>query len=293
MRFGPLSLAIVVAACGSQGEDPIGPGPDAGGPTPVDAGAATPDAFSPTTWHPSSKGLWIWYFDYAGLTPTQVAELAVKDHIGYVLIKSGQDASFWSTRYTAAVLKEFTSRGIHVFAWPYITPANIPASIDAVVKAANVPGTDGIVLDVEIEFETGGNHAADAQALCQGIRAKAPGVWLGYTSFGWVGYHGPFPWKTFDQYCGDAFFPQVYWTDRGVTWSYGLTQALKMISDAGLKAPVWVIQSNDNTPSGGTASTADLNAFFDQAGIFSSLWELPAKASTAKLTQLDLLHWLN
>src|SRR5262249_32705154 len=142
------------------------------------------------------KGLWIWYFTYTGLTAAEAADRALADGINYVLIKSGQDASFWTSRYNAATVAEFTSRGIHVFAWPYVTPSNIPGSIDAIAQAAQVPGTDGLVLDVEIEFE--GNFTAQAKQLCQGIRSAVPGVWLGYTSFGWVGYHDTLPFPTFD-----------------------------------------------------------------------------------------------
>jgi hypothetical protein len=245
----------------------------------------------PNGWTPASKGLWIWYFGYTGYSAAQVAAKAQADGIGYVLIKSGQDGSFWDTRYNAATLAEFTSRGIKVFAWPYVTPNNITGSIDAVARAAAVPGTSGVVLDVEIEFE--GNYATQARTLCQGIRAKVPGVWLGYTSFGWVGYHGTFPYKTFDQYCGDAFFPQVYWSDRGVSWSFGLNQAKDQIAAAGLHAPVWMIQSNDNTPSGNAPSTADLNAFYSASGTFASLWEFPSSGSAAKVTQLADLRWAN
>jgi hypothetical protein len=258
-----------------------------------DAGSGSHDGgvVDPRTWQPPGKGLWIWYFAYTGLTAAQAAQKAVDIGASYVLIKSGQDASYWSTRYNAANLAEFTSRGLQVFAWPYITPANIAGSIDAVAQAAQVPGTAGVVLDVEVEFE--GNYTAQATQLCQGIRAKVPGVWLGYTTFGWVGYHPTFPFKQFDADCGDAFFPQIYWSDRGVTWSYGYTQAMQMISAAGLKAPVWIIQSNDDTPSSTSPSTADLNSFFDQAGHFSSLWELPAAGESSKSTQLSLLHWSN
>lgn len=254
-------------------------------------GDAAPAAFDPSTWAPKGKGLWIWYFAYTGLTPAEAAIRAQKDGVGYVLLKSGQDASFWSTRYTADVLKEFTSRGMHVFAWPYVTPADVPGSIDAVVKAIDTPGTDGIVLDVEVEFE--GSHGPAAKQLCTGIRAKRPKVWLGFTSFGWPQYHGTFPWSEFDTYCGDAWMPQVYWSDRGVGWSYGYDDALAGIKSVGIKSPVWMIQSNDDIYKGGAPTTADLNSFFDKAGTKTMLWELPAAAATAKLTQLDALHWKN
>jgi hypothetical protein len=270
------------------------------GPAAPDAGSAPPPVVDAGTgggpvgsgaWTPTSKGLWIWYFAYTGYTAAQAAAMAQADGVGYVLIKSGQDASFWNTRYTAANVAEFTSRGIKVFAWPYITPSNISGSIDAVAQAAQVPGTSGVVLDVEIEFE--GNYASQAKSLCQGIRARVPNVWLGYTSFGWVGYHATLPFSTFDEYCGDGFFPQVYWSDRGVTWSYGYNQALQQIAAAGLHAPVWMIQSNDNTPSGTAPSTADLNAFYAQSGTLSSLWEFPAAGLSSKVTQLSDLNWSN
>jgi hypothetical protein len=252
---------------------------------------SAPPPFDPATWAPSAKGLWIWYFDYTGLTPAEAATKAKSAGVGWVLIKSGQDASFWSTRYTAATLKEFTSRGMHVFAWPYVTPTDVPGSIDAIVKAIDVPGTDGIVLDVEGEFE--GAHGPAAKALCQGIRAKRPKVWLGFTSYGWPQYHTTFPWAEFDMYCGDVWMPQVYWSDRGVSWSYGYDDAVAGTKKVGIKAPMWMIQSNDDIYKGGAPTTADLNAWFDKAGPKTSLWELPSSSAPSKLTQLPSLHWAN
>ena len=136
-------------------------------------------------------------------------------------------------------------------------------------------------------------EAALLDKLCEGIRAAVPGVWLAYTSFGWVGYHPTFPFHAFDRYCGDAFFPQVYWSDRGVSWSSGHAEAVQMLEAARLHAPVWIVQSNDDTPQGAPPATADLNAFFDLTPPYSSLWEFPSSASPAKLPQLPLLHWTN
>jgi hypothetical protein len=287
-------VVVAWAVAGCYGEIESGAGPD-------DASVATGDGnpsivadAAPGAWTPPSKGLWIWTFTYTGLTPAQAATRAHSDGISYVLIKSGQDGSYYSANYNQSVTGEFTSRGIKVFAWPYVTPADIPGAITAIKTAAEVPGTSGIILDVEIEFETDTNGAADATALCDGIRAQAPtGMFLGYTSFGWVGFHGGFPYQAFDQHCGDAFFPQVYWSDRGVDWKTGYDQAISMLASSGLKAPVWIIQSNDDTPSGGAPTTADLNSFFDAAGPYTSLWELPASGESAKLVQLDSLHWRN
>jgi hypothetical protein len=262
----------------------IGPAVDAGLPL-----------WNPRSGPPPKKGLWIWYFAYTGFTAQQIAEQCVQDGIGYVLIKSGQDGSYWSTRYNEANLREFTSRGITVFGWPYMTPNDIPNSINAAVQAAQVPGSSGIILDVEVEWEgtSPSQYAQSARDLCNGIRQGAPGVFLGYTSFGWIGYHSNLPFADFDATCGDAFMPQVYWSDRGVSWSYGYNQAVQMLNAAGLHAPVWMIQSNDATPSGTRPSTIDLNAFFMQAGAYTSLYEWPAAGNPTLVAQLPMLHFSN
>ncbi|MDA8386573.1 MAG: hypothetical protein M0Z88_09990, partial [Actinomycetota bacterium] len=222
---------------------------------------------------------------------SQVAEKAQADGVGFVLIKSGQDGDFWSSRYNTSVVSEFTSRGMKVYAWPYVTPQGVASgAIQAAVDAARVPGTTGVVLDVESEFE--GNYAGQAQQLCQGIRAGASGVSLGYTSFGWIGYHGSFPFATFDKYCSDGFYPQIYWEDRGVSWNYGWSQAINMIMTSGLHARIWPIQSNDT----GDPNTTNLNEFFTIAGPYSSLWEFPGTSwpnYSAQVAQLAQLDWKN
>ncbi len=302
------ALSFATMGCGStDAEGPVDAGVDVL--FPVDSTATLPEAaptadadvdagFSMKTWKPSAKGLWIWYFDYVGMTPAAAAAKAQSLGVGYVLIKSGQDGNFWGdARFNAASLNEFTSRGMRVLAWPYITPAGGAAAIAAAVKAAKVPGCDGLVLDVEIEWEQGADHSAQVKTLCEGIRAGAPGVWLGYTSFGWVGYHTGFPFKAFDTYCGDSAWPQVYFSDRGVSWDgkFGISEARSMYEAAGLKAPLWLIASNDDiagTSAGPT--TVDLNGFLDDAGAYSSLWEFPQKSTPAtKLNQLTGIHWQN
>lgn len=282
--------------------DPNDPKPDLIGPSSdmvnVLDQASPPDMapFSFANWIPPSKGLWIWHWDYIGKTAQEAAQVAFDLGVSYVLIKSGQDASQWSDRYNATTVGEFTKRGIRVLAWPYITTNDIPGSIDAAVEAALVPGTDGLVLDVEIEWEQGGDYSAQAEALCKGIRAGAPDTFLAYSSWGWVGYHGGFPFTAFDTYCGDAYFAQVYFSDRGVTWdgSKGLPQALQMYEDEGLKAPLWVAISNDDvSPTTNGPATLDLNDALDAAGPRTSLWEFPGKSWPEKVDQLYQLHWDN
>lgn len=322
-RFhGAVLASLLIAACSADEEGPEGRGHSEPtgreaaksaepGLTPVtespvvpfpvvttvaDAQPPTPKPFDMRTWRPDAKGLWIWNFDYIGMNAAQAAAKAQSLGVGYVLIKSGQDKSFWAQRFNATVVKEFTSRGMRVLAWPYITPAGGAGAVDAAVQAAKVPGCDGLVLDLEIEWEKNGPHDAAAQALCSGIRAKAPGVWLGYTSFGWIGYHPALPWSTFDAHCGDAYFPQVYFADRGVTWdgSKGLSQSLAQYAAANLKAPLWPIGSNDDVY-GTTAgpSTTSLHGFLNAAGPYTSLYAFPEPARPEKLSQLSMLPWKN
>jgi len=255
------------------------------------ADTATDSIFS---WKPGAKGLWIWYFDYAGLDATQIATRAKEIGVGYVLIKSAQNGRAFPD-FTESAIREFTSRGIKVFGWPYITPEGSKAAIATAVESMKIPGVEGLILDVEVEWEKA-DYSVEAKDLCEGIRAGAPGKFLGYTSFGWIGYHPGVPFKTFDQYCGDGAFPQVYFADRGVTWDgpKGLSQAVEMYQAAALKAPMWPIFSNDMIY-GSTArpTTEALNGALDKGGPYSSLWELPTKESPEALQQLSLLHWKN
>jgi len=266
-------------------------GSTAGTSSGASAGSSSGSGFDPRTWQPDARGLWIWRFDYLNLTAAEAAQRAQALGVSYVLIKSGQDSSFWSTRYTPEAVAAFTSRGIHVFAWPYITPTNVTAAAAAAIQAAQVPGTDGLVLDVEVEFDktSSADHSAAAAQLCDAIRAGAPNVFLGYTSFGWVGSHADFPYAAFDKHCADAFFPQVYWSDFGTTWSNGYSVAMAGLTKAKLTAPVWMVQSND-TGKNGLPSAADLNAFFTKAGPRTSLWAFTA-ATTSQYAELPKLAW--
>lgn len=243
---------------------------------------------------PARKGLWIWYFAYTGYDAATLADRAAADGIGYVLIKSGQDANFFTHRYDAASVREFTSRGVRVLAWAYITPADVSGSVAALARAAAIPGTSGLIVDVEAEWEgEPGAHDEAARALCQGVRAAIPGVFLGYTSFGWVANHPTMPFAAFDRDCGDAFLPQIYWNDAGFDWQTGWARARDMLARAGLRAPIWPIQSNDPSPSGDRPGTADLEAFFGAAGPRATLYEWPAAGNPALVDQLGALGWAN
>jgi hypothetical protein len=282
------------------------PADDAGPATPIDGGSpgdGTDDGGPPapvplpaprSASNPTAKGIWIWHLDALGASADEVAQRCADDGIGYVLIKSGQDGHFWDQEFNASLVASFTGRGVAVYAWAYMTPSGLDeGAVAAALNALAIPGVVGLILDVEAEFE--GAADAIAEGLCNQIRAGAPSsIFLGYTSFGWVADHPTFPYASFDRTCGDGFFPQIYWSDRGIDAIRGYTQAIQMIGAAGLAAPVWPIQSNDVDPRNGDfPSTADLNGFFDQAGPLASLWEFPHADRPALIDQLAMLHWRN
>jgi len=99
-----LAAALVAAAgCGdSSRETARDGGGDAGEPGGPDGGSGG-GPWNPRAGPPTSRGLWIWYFARTGLTAAQAADLCRTLGVGYVLVKSGQDASYWSARYNARV----------------------------------------------------------------------------------------------------------------------------------------------------------------------------------------------
>jgi len=239
----------------------------------------------PTGGKPKGKGVWIWKFNVSAGSPESVAVDADKLGVGFVLIKSGQDANYWADNFNASIVEGFTSKGIWVFGWPYVTPGNLDAKATAIVKAANIPGVKGIILDVEGEFK---DHAADAKTLCALIRNKKPDIFLGFSSYGWIKYHLSFPWKEFDQGAGDAHLPQTYWDLWTTGPTGGYQKAIDGVQYLGLKAPIWAAQDNY-----GGASTAGLNEFFAVAGPWASLWRWPNPSDKALYDQLFKLDWKN
>lgn len=151
----------------------------------------------------------------------------------------------------------------------YVDPDGVSwGSLEAQVAASIATlheGVTGLVVDAEAEFN---DKPADATKLCRLLRAKLGTRPLVYTSFGWISVQKHFPFKAFDQGCGDAFLPQVYY-DFG--WPGGALPSLermrKDVAALGIKAPIWPVQSNERN-----ASVADLGAFFEAAGPDASIF---------------------
>ncbi|MFO0616668.1 MAG: hypothetical protein U0414_29010 [Polyangiaceae bacterium] len=189
----------------------------------------------------------------------------------------GPKGHHWADNFSADNLRPFVERGIEVWGFGYFYPndyvdpkgmawGTLEDQVSASV-ATLTPDVAGIVVDAEAEFY---DHPRDAKRLCALLRKQIGSRKLAYTTFGWLTAHPRFPWKEFDEGCGDAFLPQVYY-DAG--WPGGALGSLEKLERdvlaKGLKAPLWPIQSNE-----WNASVANMNLFFEHAGPDASIFYL-------------------
>ncbi|MEM3647486.1 MAG: S-layer homology domain-containing protein [Thermofilum sp.] len=156
--------------------------------------------------------LWIWTADSI-LNGNPEAMVAVAKDLGItgVLIKSHDGTRVWGqfVRYSLV----FRSAGFRVAAWGYVYGNDPEGEAHAALEAIYA-GADLYVVDAETEFERPGKDDA-ARRMLEAIRAKAPDVPVGFTSFAIVDYHRGFPWSVFAKYC-DVAMPQMYWFTIGL-----------------------------------------------------------------------------
>jgi hypothetical protein len=246
---------------------------------------------------PPRLGIYVWTFGVKNDSAEVVAKTAAALGVGYVMIKSGEDDAVWTSNFNASIINAFTSRGVEVFGIVYIRPGgDLTAKINAIAQEANVAGCQGIILDAEWEWD---GTSGQATTLCKGIRAKIGNKLLAYNpQFNWP-YGGnselgtpqffpTYPWKEFDDWCGDATLPQVYFDENGgsyasyhTAWSWTVAGYKSL----GLKAPIWGMQDNDDG-----ASVADQNGFFALAGDRASVFRWPPIGSPL-LEQLEQIRW--
>jgi hypothetical protein len=150
-------------------------------------------------------------------TPAGVGTLARKAGLRGILAKyndgpatvarDGSDIT-WQANFRA-LAGPCRQAGLMLMPWGYVYPPDRTAVGELVAEALADSGQATYILDAEIEFDQAPNGAADAQALIAAVRQAAPGVRLGYTSWGWPDQHPAFPWRAFQEGC-DFFLPQVY-----------------------------------------------------------------------------------
>ncbi len=254
------------------------------------------------TFTPTGKGIWINHWGEIAPTYSEAAQSCKDWGIGTVYIKSGDGSHSWPDNCNAAIVAEFTSRGIAVFAWHYVYPSNPVGDSAAVVAESQIAGLTGMVLDAEVEFEPG--HTVEpAREICRAVKEGAPdGLLLGYTSFALPEDHEEFPYHVFDFGLGDFFLPQVYsyvFSGRLHDNDIALAECAAQCRKIGLQSPIWPIQTNGDDSDFG-ASVEYMNDFFRLADVFkgltpgtASLWRWPDSKQKEAIARLSLLHWRN
>jgi hypothetical protein len=244
----------------------------------------------------------VWDFGIHAESVQVVAARSAALGIGTVLIKSGEDYATWDFNFNPTIISAFTSKGIDVWGWAYVrSGGNLQSKAAELAKQGNLAGVKGIILDVEWEWF---DQQQQATTICKDLRGRLNQEKLiGYSAALQWTYGGQFvaapqyfpqyPWKEFDQDCGDASFPQVYWPsfvaasrNPDFGWKFVTEGAAKL----GLKAPIWAIQDAGAAAYSHATSIADVNAFFRMGGDHISLWRWPDPGS-ALLGPMADMDW--
>src|SRR5262249_4262399 len=157
---------------------------------------------------PPKLGIFVWTFGTKNDPAPVVAKTAGELGIGFVMIKSGEDDAVWDWNFNESIVSQFTAAGVDAYGIVYIQPCNTSARANNIAQQANVPGSKGVILDAEWEWD---GTTGEATALCQGIRSKIGSRFLGYNpQFNWpVGgnsenptpqFFPDYPWQEFDMY---------------------------------------------------------------------------------------------
>ena len=127
----------------------------------------------------------------------------------YVIVKISDGAHAYSPDDRKALCAAAASIGLPVVAWAYVYPHDIPGTIQTLVD--NLPeGCQDLILDAEVEWETVGNAAALADALCHGFaEATNHRINLHLSGLYTPQMHPAFPYAAFLAHC-QSFMPQSY-----------------------------------------------------------------------------------
>jgi hypothetical protein len=297
-RVAAVVLCVALAGCDTSTPTSTSTATSTSTPTPTSPATATATTTSTPASNPTSRrGLWIWDFAKNAPPAERAARLARDAGFHRVFIKAAEGApdtlpppSRWARNFSEENVAPFRRAGLEVWAFGYFYPDHfrgpsgvdwgaLEDQVDVAVRNAARPGVVGIVVDAEAEFY---DRGADATRLCKLLRERFPGK-VAYTSFGWLSAHRRFPFKAFDEGCGDAFLPQVYST---FGWPGGVTFSMQRLTrDAaalGLGAPMWPIQSIERAP-----PADEIARFFDLAGPDASLFYLQKEGEPSTIGLLD------
>ena len=166
----------------------------------------------------ADHAMWIWMVSATdrGSTAAIIAQ-AKADHIGTLIIKSGDGTTPWS-QFNPTLVKAIHAAGMKVCAWQYVY-GNNPAAEAQVGDDGVKDGADCLVIDAEVQYQ--GKYVA-AQTYIKDLRKKIGANFpVALAGLPYIGYHTNFPYSIFLGPNGAQYnMPQMYWIDIGTTVPY-------------------------------------------------------------------------
>lgn len=170
-----------------------------------------------------AQGFWIWVVDE--LHPSWF-EKAVAAKVGRIYLKIMDDLGGGKLWAQADEIKKYVAQNIECYGWGYhfttnpntgvVSTPNI-SNIVASIRTAVSYGMKGYIFDLESELENSATRTEQAIGLIKAVRAVAPKIELGFSTFDLPNYHPGFPYKKLaDLPEIDSLFPQNYENLRGV-----------------------------------------------------------------------------
>ena len=191
---------------------------------------------------PQGNGVWVWRTDKdpSFFNDINVTILNLKKAgITWVAVKAGDGDSLWTNSavlWLTSNISKFHDAGIKVYGWQYVYGNDDVWSVPNVSEAdvanqiLNISGIDGLIIDVESEYENLSENRLIATTYLQAIRSQHPDSFIAYTTFARPASHSNFPYFEFNNYC-DVVMPQAYWVDRPTTPTDELTTLKKQWDD--------------------------------------------------------------
>lgn len=159
---------------------------------------------------------WVWSKTDGGNIDAVVTRLRAAG-VTMLIGPKAWDSGAWMTEINWKQIRDALKAKmpeLAIYAWGYCwyqRRNNVAADAQRAIECVTYGLADGLVLDVEAEFE---GRSDAAEALCRPIRAALPNTDILYSAFALPAYHGPFPYAVFEKYC-NGLVPQLYfkyWT---------------------------------------------------------------------------------
>ena len=159
---------------------------------------------------------WVWSKTDGGNIDAVVARLRAAG-VTMLIGPKAWDSGAWMTEINWKEIRDALKAKmpeLAIYAWGYCwynRRNNVATDAQRAIECVTYGLADGLVLDVEAEFE---GRSDAAEALCKPIRAALPNTDILYSAFALPAYHGPFPYAVFEKYC-NGLVAQLYfkyWT---------------------------------------------------------------------------------